>query len=197
MRCTPPTWITKLLLVLIACSFKVIPMLTSNFRRLNHCGRYFSRKIQPFVSKRGVKFQSSSRNDVTISTKISLNPNEVQLFTMLKDFVREQNQGTIIRIAGGWVRDKLLGIPGKYDIDIALDNMTGRQFTTDLSQWIEQRGLKKVEFGIIQQNPDKSKHLETGALQTPILRAAYAYKCIRIYSMYAMSILLASTMYSL
>jgi len=32
-----------------------------------------------------------------------------------------------MRVAGGWVRDKLLGIESD-DIDIALDNMSGPEF---------------------------------------------------------------------
>ena len=33
-----------------------------------------------------------------------------------------------MRVAGGWVRDKLLG-KESHDIDIALDDMTGKDFT--------------------------------------------------------------------
>jgi tRNA nucleotidyltransferase/poly(A) polymerase len=34
---------------------------------------------------------------------------------------------TVLRCAGGWVRDKLLGCDS-LDIDIALDNMLGKDF---------------------------------------------------------------------
>jgi tRNA nucleotidyltransferase/poly(A) polymerase len=34
---------------------------------------------------------------------------------------------TVLRCAGGWVRDKLLG-RDSLDIDIALDNMLGKDF---------------------------------------------------------------------
>ena len=42
---------------------------------------------------------------------------------MLKD----NNKDTTLRVAGGWVRDKLLG-KHSDDIDIALDNMYGEEF---------------------------------------------------------------------
>ena len=36
---------------------------------------------------------------------------------------------SVLRVAGGWVRDKLIGIDS-HDIDIAIDDMTGEQFLT-------------------------------------------------------------------
>lgn len=40
----------------------------------------------------------------------------------------ESNQRkTVLRVAGGWVRDKLMGMESD-DIDIALDDMFGEEF---------------------------------------------------------------------
>ena len=41
---------------------------------------------------------------------------------------------------GGWVRDKLLGVSGKEDIDIALDNMAGNDFAIALNKWHTSKG---------------------------------------------------------
>ena len=41
---------------------------------------------------------------------------------------------------GGWVRDKLLGVSGKEDIDIALDNMAGNDFAIALNKWQINKG---------------------------------------------------------
>jgi hypothetical protein len=60
------------------------------------------------------------------------------------------------------VRDKLLGLHCNEDIDIALDNMTGKEFSIILNDWCHSKGLRTFNIGIIQQNPEKSKHLETG-----------------------------------
>ena len=93
---------------------------------------------------------------------------------------------TVLRWTGGWVRDKLLGIPS-HDIDVAINKMTGYQFGLRLKEYLELPGnpekyglegvattdkqsLKagttdksKTVGGLhkIEANPEKSKHLET------------------------------------
>jgi hypothetical protein len=39
------------------------------------------------------------------------------------------------------VRDKLLGVSGKEDIDIALDNMAGNDFAIALNKWNIDKGI--------------------------------------------------------
>ena len=41
--------------------------------------------------------------------------------------MKENNKKTVLRVAGGWVRDKLIGKESS-DIDIALDDMYGEEF---------------------------------------------------------------------
>ena len=52
---------------------------------------------------------------------------EEQLFALLLQVVAHTKSGTTLRVAGGWVRDKLLGRESD-DIDIALDNCSGQEF---------------------------------------------------------------------
>ena len=72
--------------------------------------------------------------------KIKLTPDEEQIFMMLKQYRNDLELKTVLRVAGGWVRDKvidpLLQIMGKesHDIDIALDNMKGQEFVVLLKQ---------------------------------------------------------------
>ena len=40
-----------------------------------------------------------------------------------------------MRVAGGWVRDKLLNL-NSNDIDIALDNMMGKEFVENLKVYL-------------------------------------------------------------
>ena len=61
-----------------------------------------------------------------------------------------------LRVAGGWVRNKILRMPGG-DIDIALDTISGAHFVHILRQF--KRVVNGV--GIIRPNPVQSKHLET------------------------------------
>lgn len=90
---------------------------------------------------------------------IVLTQQEVSLFAFLEQVANNNN--VIIRVAGGWVRDKLLGKPS-HDIDIAVEGCSGFQFAT-----VVQDALKSIDgnyehsIGVIQANPEKSKNLET------------------------------------
>ena len=52
--------------------------------------------------------------------------------------VAHAGSGTVVRCAGGWVRDKLLGL-GSDDIDLAVDNMSGVQFAERLKAYLEHK----------------------------------------------------------
>lgn len=43
-------------------------------------------------------------------------------------------------VIGGWVRDKILGRPTSYDIDLALDNMQGKEFADKINIWYKRKG---------------------------------------------------------
>ncbi|KAJ1557011.1 CCA tRNA nucleotidyltransferase, mitochondrial, partial [Nowakowskiella sp. JEL0078] len=82
---------------------------------------------------------------VNVAEKISSNPNRAPV---------------IVRIAGGWVRDKLLE-KESYDLDFALDSISGYEFAKAVSEYMVQAGLEVRTIAKIEQNPEKSKHLET------------------------------------
>lgn len=124
---------------------------------------FTSRKYQtsifcstPFME--GKKNYVFNKND----TNIKLTSNENGLFRTLIEMNNEKNLGTTIRVAGGWVRDKLLRLPEKNDIDFALDNITGGTFAKNLHTWTTKRGMGPAHYAIVKQNVEKSKHLETG-----------------------------------
>jgi tRNA nucleotidyltransferase (CCA-adding enzyme) len=89
---------------------------------------------------------------------------EEEMFDMLRNVVIENNLRTTVRVAGGWVRDKILGKQGKPDIDIALDDMMGSAFATLLINWCQKHGMQNIHFNVVQLNPEKSKHLETATM---------------------------------
>jgi len=78
-------------------------------------------------------------------SSIVLTPEEDELFATLRAVVTDAKLGTTVRVAGGWVRDKLLGVRGKEDIDIALDNMKGSDFAASLNTWHASRGLESFK----------------------------------------------------
>ena len=178
---------------------------------------------------------------------INLSPEERELFLLLRKAKDDGKLSTTLRVAGGWVRDKLLATPeftrGRYDddheagtlrrngspgtpqrltskykapssssktvtapsagrqgskvivgtktkkftgksdparhqnsilrfqqqapvdIDIALDDMLGREFAEHLNQYLSEMGEKTHGVGVVLKNPEKSKHLETATMK--------------------------------
>mmetsp|Transcript_589 Transcript_589/g.928 ORF Transcript_589/g.928 Transcript_589/m.928 type:complete len:1025 (-) Transcript_589:6917-9991(-) len=168
--------------------------------------------------------------------KIDLTPEEQELFDLLAQVIKETDVSSTLRVAGGWVRDKLLAteefqrrgsgnyindsmmkdggksssttglverLTSKYrgpsigrqgtkliglpkqngstsspggltlldpkdlpvDIDIALDDMLGREFADHLNDWLTQHGQETISVGVVLKNPEKSKHLETATMK--------------------------------
>lgn len=73
----------------------------------------------------------------TSTHKIKLNQYEDKLFTTLMEIVKQNELKTTLRVAGGWVRDKLMGLESD-DIDIALDDMYGEEFAKLIDQKVNQ-----------------------------------------------------------
>ena len=95
---------------------------------------------------------------------LSLSPTESKIFDLLKNVVQTKAPQTTLRVAGGWVRDKLLG-KSSNDIDIAIDNMTGEGFANLVNEYMREQGFKTKEIAVVQANPDQSKHLATAMVR--------------------------------
>ncbi|KAJ2973552.1 hypothetical protein NUW58_g8909 [Xylaria curta] len=113
------------------------------------------------------------------TTTIELTPKEAQLKALLLDAADHVNRSqpaaepVILRWAGGWVRDKLLGTESN-DIDTAINVMTGEAFASKICdlcekpETVEKHGITSADVGNlhkIAKNPDKSKHLETTTIK--------------------------------
>ncbi|PJF18935.1 Poly A polymerase, head domain-containing protein [Paramicrosporidium saccamoebae] len=94
---------------------------------------------------------------------LTLNELERKLFGLLRECCVRLELDVTLRVAGGWVRDKLLGLEG-HDCDIAIDRMMGQQFAERLRFFLEQHDIPSSAYGVIQANPERSKHLETATL---------------------------------
>jgi hypothetical protein len=79
----------------------------------------------------------------------------------------------VLRWAGGWVRDKLLGT-ASHDIDTAINVMTGEAFVDRLRDYCDvpahraRHSLLPDDVGrlhTVPRNPDKSKHLATSTIK--------------------------------
>ncbi|KAF2968274.1 hypothetical protein GQX73_g5336 [Xylaria multiplex] len=113
------------------------------------------------------------------TTTIELTPKEAQLKGLLLEAASHVNKSNktaepiVLRWAGGWVRDKLLGVES-HDIDIAINTMTGEAFASKICELsekpevVEKHSITSTDVGNlhkIAKNPDKSKHLETTTIK--------------------------------
>ncbi|XP_006454575.1 hypothetical protein AGABI2DRAFT_176078, partial [Agaricus bisporus var. bisporus H97] len=105
---------------------------------------------------------------VSSDTHIRLTEDEDRVCQLLDDYVKNAQEDvsmrTVCRIAGGWVRDKLLGSEC-HDIDIALSNSMGFTFAEGLAAYAARNGVETGTISKIAQNPEQSKHLETATFK--------------------------------
>lgn len=117
--------------------------------------------------------QQSPRSPV-----IELTPAEDRLRNFLVDvatFINNEgavSERVVLRWAGGWVRDKLLGKPSN-DIDVGINVMTGVDFATyarrvcQIPDIMDKYSIEPNDIGHLHNvaaNPEKSKHLETAVV---------------------------------
>ncbi|ODQ53995.1 hypothetical protein SAICODRAFT_55481 [Saitoella complicata NRRL Y-17804] len=112
------------------------------------------------------------------TSSITLTEDEERLRSLLvrtADYLTKRNpesEPVIIRFAGGWVRDKLLG-HGSNDIDVAVNSLSGFDFASNVQRNLNSRpnspnsrppsptGRPIKSIHKIKANPALSKHLET------------------------------------
>jgi hypothetical protein len=150
-----------------------------------NCGFPMKRKLDHFSP---LPTASPTKKIHTMATTphfptITLNAREQQLKTLLLDaakFIDDHDEPTkssrdplVLRWAGGWVRDKLLGI-SSHDIDTAINAMTGEAFVDALRDYCDveahraRHALQPDDIGrlhTVPRNPDKSKHLATSTIK--------------------------------
>ena len=91
-----------------------------------------------------------------------LTDNEREVLHVIREVVRKYTPSTKAYIVGGWVRDKLLGIPSD-DIDIMIDNMTGEDFARLITKYLDIKNPK-----VIEEKPEQSKYITTAIAHIPL-----------------------------
>lgn len=104
------------------------------------------------------------------NNSIKFTDTEQKIRDILIQFTNHYNQNVSpdkqleLRITGGWVRDKLMGM-GSNDLDIAVNVLSGQEFATRFLEYGQQHqinlGPGATSLHTIKKNPEKSKHLET------------------------------------
>ena len=130
-------------------------------------------RIRKIMEESGIKVECISSNSIPglssqhpkiskvaqVNTEIKLTSLEEKIFDFLRNVKNYFNLKTELRVAGGWVRDHLLGLPSD-DIDIALENMTGKQFAEYIKKYPDKENIVGKDY-TVDSNVEKSKHLET------------------------------------
>merc|ERR1711988_388727 len=103
---------------------------------------------------------------VTMTSEVTLNLSESErrLFTLLERVALGASQQAAVielRVAGGWVRDKLLGMESD-DIDIAVSNITSPAFVALLKK--EVPSLISGRAAVFDPQPEKGKHVQTATV---------------------------------
>nr|CCC92912.1 putative tRNA nucleotidyltransferase [Trypanosoma congolense IL3000] len=116
---------------------------------------------------------------MNLPRKVTLNKpilgSHLKIFEFLLRVNEERNINATLRVAGGWVRDSLLGLHSQ-DIDIAIESPThmpvsGEAFAREVASYQESLGLKARTVSVIRVNPELSKHIETATVcvyDTPV-----------------------------
>ncbi|KAJ2784674.1 CCA tRNA nucleotidyltransferase, mitochondrial [Coemansia javaensis] len=113
---------------------------------------------------------------------LALSPKEEEFCSLLArvaDSIHEQQPEQprpTLRVAGGWVRDKLLGLES-HDLDVAVDRMSGFELAQRVNAYLAAQGQAVRTIAKISQNPERSKHLETAS--TSVLGLAVDFVNLR------------------
>ena len=93
-----------------------------------------------------------------IYKNFSLTEKETEIFSIILNILKKNNLNTTIcRVAGGWIRDKLLGKESD-DIDIVVNDIEGSKLIFIINAELYTKGHYKL--GIIPKNEKKGKNIE-------------------------------------
>jgi len=97
-----------------------------------------------------------------IPNQLCLTIKLLELEQKIFSFLLSHNpKNSIFRVAGGWVRDKILGNEND-DIDITIDNISGQEYLKILESQISPN--EKNIIKIIKNSNEKSSHLQTATI---------------------------------
>ena len=91
------------------------------------------------------------------------NKNEKKIFNLLLEAQQIKAPNVTIRVAGGWVRDSVLGLES-HDIDICVDKMSGHEFALKVREFMIEKGLPVKEVAQVSANVEANKNLESAIL---------------------------------
>ncbi|CCW64797.1 unnamed protein product [Phytomonas sp. EM1] len=104
----------------------------------------------------------------TVRLDVAIPEAHQKVFTTLLRVNAEKGLNTTLRVAGGWIRDMLLGLYSN-DIDIAIEShsstlISGERFASEVSAFEAVESGQARTVGVIRVNPALSKHIETATV---------------------------------
>ena len=105
----------------------------------------------------------------TVLNNVSIEPTplEHKIFDFIRNSIKDMPNQPVVRIGGGWVRDKLLNEESD-DIDITVDNMSGKDFVTALNEIAIQRYGNQSPLKILnvdfETNDEQVKQIAAGQI---------------------------------
>jgi hypothetical protein len=103
---------------------------------------------------------------------IQLTAQEEELFNILMKTLEYERLTTVLRCAGGWVRDKLLK-KDSHDIDLAIDNKLGQEMAQHINNYLSSRDMQ-VQKVIVLNTPHALVHQPESSLAEGMARMLYS-----------------------
>lgn len=97
-------------------------------------------------------------NKQILETESNLEPVEISLFSKVREVISNYHNSIQVRVAGGWVRDKLLGVPNQ-DIDLVVEGTSCATFSSSLSEF-----YPNSKQAYLEAKPDQHKFVATTRL---------------------------------
>lgn len=89
-----------------------------------------------------------------------LSEEETKLFKLLLAVIsfHSLSETVVLRVAGGWVRDKLLG-RSSSDIDVVVSGIDCRAFLDLLNQYLDAHDQERKTYSVMEPSPEHGKHV--------------------------------------
>jgi hypothetical protein len=134
---------------MISTSFKMTKITSARILRI-HCGFSSSREVvAPLKTLKGDRL-------------VKANAAEEAIFEKIRGWCRRDNMNITVRVAGGWVRDRLLGKEHSPDLDLVMDKMNPSDFLKNINKLNAVERRPRLRFVVVKRNPEKLKFAQPG-----------------------------------